>query len=65
MAGADSANPDAIEVQTGIDDGAYTEIVSGVQEKAAILIPQDTSKEKASESKGGFGGPPPGGPPPM
>ncbi len=65
VAGADSANPDAIEVQTGIDDGAYTEIVSGVQEKAAILIPQDTSKEKASESKGGFGGPPPGGPPPM
>lgn len=62
--GPDPAKPDFVEVQTGINDGTYTEIVSGLQENAGILIPQETKEEDSNNSRGGFGGPPPG-PPPM
>ncbi len=57
-----------VAVETGIDDGAFTEIVSGLEEGSTILIPQEdvAAKKKEEGGSGGFPGPPPGGgPPPM
>jgi len=62
--------PTPVPVKTGVDDGTHTEILAGLQEGAAILIPQEQTDETTAREKvpggppGGFGGPPPGGGPP-
>ena len=59
-------DPVKVSVKTGIDDGTYTEIVSGLKEGTAVIVPKEDTKENSNESGGPFGGPPPGGggPPP-
>lgn len=58
--------PAPVTVTVGMDDGANTEILSGLREGQAILIEEKTAAADKSAQRGGFGGPPPGGgPPPM
>lgn len=65
--GVNSQEPTVTPVTTGIDDGAYTEIVSGLSVGDIVLIPDADAEAAAKSSQRGiFGGPPPGGgPPPM
>ncbi len=65
---ASGGEPAPVPVTTGIDDGTRVEILSGLEEGAVVVMPEDdTGRDKAAEQKrGGFPGPPPGGgPPPM
>jgi HlyD family secretion protein len=51
-----------LEVRTGITDGAYTEVLAGLQPGNQVVVAVLTGA--ASKTSGGFGGPPPGGGPP-
>ena len=64
---ANGPEPEPVKVTTGVDDGTHIEILAGLKDGDAILIPHEQAEESKSTEKGGFGGPPPGGggPPPM
>ena len=47
-----------IAIKTGITDGAYTEVINGLNDKETVV----TSNLSADTKAGGFGGPPPQGP---
>lgn len=68
------ANPTQLPVQIGLDDGAYTEIVGGIQADTSVLIPGVTFSEETEQltnpfmpnmprrgGPGGRAGGPPGG----
>ena len=57
-------DPIPVTVKTGIDDGTYTEIISGLQEGDSVIIPKEDTTKTTKESGGPFGGPPGGGGPP-
>lgn len=64
--GGNGPEPVFTPVTTGIDDGEFTEVLTGLQDGAAILIASEEGSSK-EEKRSGFMPPPPGGggPPPM
>lgn len=68
VAASEGQPPTPVDVETGIDDGTYVEIISGLDDGATVLVADEDGASTSSqeESRGGFPGPPPGGgPPPM
>lgn len=51
-----------VEVETGITNGTFTEIKSGLSEGDKVTVRSDSSSDSRSDMPGGFGGFPEGGP---
>ncbi len=56
--------PEPVEVALGITDGAFTEIISGIEEGDAVVTGITTARPAATPAANPFGGGPPGGGPP-